>query len=166
MRTPFDAAKAYLAKLPPAISGAGGHDATFRAACELVRFGLGDGEAMALLREYNARCQPPWTERDLAHKLADAHRAAGGNVRRFERPAPPPVRVVWKVTRTIQRKPEALLEPKPAPPLAIPGDTGEVRQPWITKAGDLVIPFNSPSRFHWWKEGGQSITETRKEFTQ
>jgi len=49
----LDAARAYLAKLPPAISGTGGHNATYRAACCLVRFGLADGDAMILLRQWN-----------------------------------------------------------------------------------------------------------------
>lgn len=34
--------------------------------------------------------------------------------------------------------------------------------PYFTSRGTLVIPFNSPERFHWWK-GGQSIAETRRE---
>ncbi len=69
---------AYLAKLPPAVSGSGGHNATLRAACECVRFGLTDSEAMQALAEYNRRCSPQWSERELAHKLADARKLAGG----------------------------------------------------------------------------------------
>ena len=37
-----------------------------------------------------------------------------------------------------------------------------VRTPYFTPDGTLVIPFDSPERFHWWK-GGQSIAETRAE---
>ena len=70
-------ARDYLAHLPPAVSGSGGHNATFLAACWLVRFGLGDRDAMALLREFNQRCLPPWTEKELAHKLADARKIVG-----------------------------------------------------------------------------------------
>jgi len=56
----LETARAYLAKLPPAISGAGGHDATFRAACWLVRRGLAEGDATTLLRQWNGtHCQPP-----------------------------------------------------------------------------------------------------------
>lgn len=68
---------AYLAKLPGAVSGSGGHSATLRAACECIRFGLTDGEAMTALAEYNRRCSPPWSERELAHKIADARKKAG-----------------------------------------------------------------------------------------
>ena len=36
------------------------------------------------------------------------------------------------------------------------------RLPYLTPGGTLVIPFDSPERFHWWK-GGQTIAETRVE---
>lgn len=37
-----------------------------------------------------------------------------------------------------------------------------VRMPHFTPGGTLVIPFDSPERFHWWK-GGQSVEQTREE---
>ncbi len=68
-------ARAYLAKLPPAIAGQGGHAATFAAACRLVEFGLSFEQAMPLLAAWNeTHCQPHWTEAELRHKLADALR--------------------------------------------------------------------------------------------
>lgn len=71
----FDRARAYVAKLPLAIAGSGGHAATFKAACVVVEFGLNESEAWKLLCEWNAtHCQPQWTEGELRHKLADAHR--------------------------------------------------------------------------------------------
>lgn len=71
----FDQARRYLDKIDPAISGQGGHDATFHAACVLTNgFGLSESEAWPLLCEYNDRCQPRWSERELRHKLADALR--------------------------------------------------------------------------------------------
>jgi hypothetical protein len=74
-------AAAYLAKLPPAIAGQGGHAATFAAACRLVEFGLTFEQAMPLLAAWNeTHCQPHWTEAELRHKLADA----------FKRTAPKP----------------------------------------------------------------------------
>jgi hypothetical protein len=97
--TPLNRARTYLANLPPAISGQGGHNATFRAACWLVRFGLSDADALVLFREFNQRCQPPWTEKDLAHKLRDARRVVARSVPRQPR-AIPPVRVVWQLTTT------------------------------------------------------------------
>lgn len=71
-------ARQYLAKCPPAISGQGGHKTTFRTACILVKgFLLEDQQAMLLLQEWNQTCQPPWSERDLQHKVKGAKLANG-----------------------------------------------------------------------------------------
>jgi hypothetical protein len=64
---------------PPAISGSGGHDATYTVACALWRMLADESVVWAGLCEYNAtRCQPAWTERELRHKLADAEKATRG----------------------------------------------------------------------------------------
>ena len=70
-------ATAYLAKVDPAIAGAGGHLTTMRAALALVRGFALDGETALrlLLVEYNPRCQPQWSERKLRHKVASAQRS-------------------------------------------------------------------------------------------
>lgn len=75
-------ARAYLAKLPTAVSGAGGHPATYRAASILANgFDLPWNDAWELLQEWNtSHCSPPWSEKDLRHKLNDAF------VRPHERP--------------------------------------------------------------------------------
>lgn len=70
-------ATAYIAKLPPSVSGAGGHDRLLHAACVLVRFGLNDADARALLDDYNARAVPPWADAELARKLREARKVAG-----------------------------------------------------------------------------------------
>jgi hypothetical protein len=71
--SPVERARAYVAKMPSAVSGAGGHNQTFEVAQVLARgFSLARDEAWGLLCEYNARCQPPWSERELAHKLDSA----------------------------------------------------------------------------------------------
>lgn len=63
-----------LRQMPPALSGSGGHAATFEAACVLVRgFALDAETAYRLLVEvHNSTCQPPWSERELRHKVASA----------------------------------------------------------------------------------------------
>lgn len=72
-------ARKYLREVPPSVSGSGGHDAAFYAACRLVQgFNLPEGDALALLLEWNAGCQPPWSEAELRHKVVDAARAPGG----------------------------------------------------------------------------------------
>lgn len=67
-------ASKYLAKMDPSISGQKGHDKLFKAACVLVKgFGLDEESAMHLLEnEFNPRCQPEWTEREIRHKVKDA----------------------------------------------------------------------------------------------
>jgi hypothetical protein len=67
-------AAAYLRALPPAISGAGGHGATYAAALALVRgFGLDAATALQLLFvHFNPRCSPPWSRAELQHKVRSA----------------------------------------------------------------------------------------------
>lgn len=65
----------YVRQIEGAVSGNGGHRQTFRAACKIRDFlktYMSWEEALPLLREYNDRCDPPWSERELAHKLQDA----------------------------------------------------------------------------------------------
>jgi putative DNA primase/helicase len=71
--TVAERARRYAGKMPAAISGSGGHDATWRVAQVLVRgFGLSTEEARPILAEFNARCEPPWGEKELQHKLEQA----------------------------------------------------------------------------------------------
>ena len=71
--TILERARRYIAKCPPAVSGQGGHNATFHvAACLVHGFALGEPDAMGLLREWNRACVPPWSEADLLHKLRSA----------------------------------------------------------------------------------------------
>jgi hypothetical protein len=77
-KTPFQSfrslvtekARRYVASIPPARAGQRGHDQTFAVAVALVHgFALPEVEAWHILREYGARCLPPWSERELRHKL-------------------------------------------------------------------------------------------------
>lgn len=71
-------ARKYIARMPGAISGSNGHGSTFKVACVLVLgFGLPEGDALNLLREYNQCCDPPWSERDLQHKVKSANQQPG-----------------------------------------------------------------------------------------
>lgn len=72
----IDRARKYVSKMDPAVSGAGGHNATFAVAVALVQgFNLSESEAWLLLNEYSQRCSPPWNEKDLRHKLRQAESA-------------------------------------------------------------------------------------------
>lgn len=67
----------YVEKMPPAISGSGGHAAAWDAAIVLVKgFALGPDAAFGILwSHYNPRCEPAWTEKELRHKIDGAMRA-------------------------------------------------------------------------------------------
>lgn len=74
----IERARKYISTIEPAISGSGGHNQTFKVACVLILgFGLKDSEALSLLEEWNQRCQPPWSEKELLHKIEDASRQNG-----------------------------------------------------------------------------------------
>ena len=64
----------YLDRCEPAVSGTHGHDATFRVTCALIHgFGLDPETAFGLLKDfYNPRCEPPWSDTELGHKVRDA----------------------------------------------------------------------------------------------
>jgi hypothetical protein len=74
----LERAAKYLAKMPGAISGSGGHATTFAAARALVRgFALEQDDALRLLLElHNPMCAPPWTEKELKHKVKQAYQRA------------------------------------------------------------------------------------------
>jgi hypothetical protein len=72
---PLERARQYLARVPPAIAGEHGDVHTFRVCCRLVRgFDLDETQALNLLAQWNARCQPSWTEPELRDKLRRARR--------------------------------------------------------------------------------------------
>jgi hypothetical protein len=67
---------AYIAAIPGAVAGNGGHPQTFKVACYLVNgWALSAAEAMPYLQAYNQRCLPMWSDKELAHKLDDAEKA-------------------------------------------------------------------------------------------
>lgn len=67
-------ARAYLSSIPGAVSGSGGHNQTYAAATAMVHgFALDPAVAFDLLmREFNPRCVPPWSEAEMRHKVEDA----------------------------------------------------------------------------------------------
>ena len=106
-------ARAYLKNFTPAVSGQNGHGQTYHAAMVLVEgFGLGREEALQLLGEWNATCQPPWNERELAHKVDDALTKVRdkGYLLREQRPQQPQA----KPGRQLYTGPECVPEPQVA----------------------------------------------------
>lgn len=70
----MERARRYLAKCEPAIQGANGSRATFLAAAKLLHgFDLEPDVVLDLMAaEYNPRCRPPWSEKELARKVTQA----------------------------------------------------------------------------------------------
>ncbi len=61
--------------MQPSIQGSGGSTDAFNVAAVLaVGFDLADDDALRILEEWNAGCQPPWSEKELLQKLASARR--------------------------------------------------------------------------------------------
>lgn len=74
---PLRRARAYTRGVPGAVSGQGGSLATFKLAVALVRgFALPEEQALGvLLEDFNPRCEPPWSEEELRHKVSYARKA-------------------------------------------------------------------------------------------
>lgn len=65
----------YVERLSGAVSRQDGHGQTFDAACALVKgFDLTPDEARPILHRWNLTCEPPWSDRELEHKLSQADR--------------------------------------------------------------------------------------------
>jgi imidazolonepropionase-like amidohydrolase len=57
----------------PAVSGQHGHTKTLEAALKVADVcGLDEAATLEALREYGARCVPPWSEKELRHKAREA----------------------------------------------------------------------------------------------
>ena len=69
----FERARKYVEKMPAAVSGENGHGRTYHVACVLIKgFELPTSQAMEILKEYNATCDPPWTDHELQHTIDSA----------------------------------------------------------------------------------------------
>jgi hypothetical protein len=69
-------ARLYLQRMDAAFSGQGGHNTTYRAACAMVLgFDLSTDAALSLLlSDFNPRCYPQWSEKELRHKVESANK--------------------------------------------------------------------------------------------
>ena len=67
--------KDYLASAEPAIEGQGGSNRLFAVCCRLMYSALPLDVLRQLVEEvYNPRCEPPWSQQEIDHKLVDADR--------------------------------------------------------------------------------------------
>ena len=68
----------YVSKMSPSVSGQSGHNRAYAAARKTVEMGCNFREAKYVLEQsFNPRCEPPWTKRELEHKLKDAFEKCG-----------------------------------------------------------------------------------------
>jgi hypothetical protein len=71
-------ARGFLSTFPAAVSGNGGHNTTFAAACRLmIDYALSSVQALELLQEWNGTCDPPWDLHELRHKIEGAGQQSG-----------------------------------------------------------------------------------------
>ena len=74
--TPFSIKRAveYLKQAAPAVEGDGGDTWTIKVGCRVRDFGISQGMCIYLMCDHwNARNLPPWTEDDLAVKVANSY---------------------------------------------------------------------------------------------
>jgi hypothetical protein len=66
-------ARNYVQAMPPMVEGQGGRVKLWVAAVACIRkLALEDADALSVLREYNARAVPPWTDDELQQFIRDA----------------------------------------------------------------------------------------------
>ena len=118
--TTLQRAALWLSKVPPAISGSGGHNATYTAAVGLVHgFALSHVDSLTLLEDWNKSCQPPWKATELAYKLREAasraHNKPKGHLLEAGGSSPSGS---FDISRVTFKKPVADAAPVPVPSLS------------------------------------------------
>jgi len=118
--TTLQRAALWLSKVPPAISGSGGHNATYTAAVGLVHgFALSHVDSLTLLEDWNKSCQPPWKATELAYKLREAasraHNKPRGHLLEAGGSSPSGS---FDISRVTFKKPVADASPVPVPSLS------------------------------------------------
>jgi hypothetical protein len=113
--TPHQRAALWLSKVPPAVSGQSGHSTTYTAAVGLVHgFQLSEADSLALLSSWNQSCQPPWSDRELIHKLREAaskshSKPAGHLLQSGSAPSTAP----FDITKVSFKRPSPAVAPDP-----------------------------------------------------
>lgn len=80
----FSLASKYIETADIAISGQGGSEKAWKVALYLVKkLGLTVEEATPFFREWSNRCQPPWSDKEIQHKLLDARDKARIQIQQY-----------------------------------------------------------------------------------
>ena len=65
----------FISRMAPAISGKGGDQHTYQAACRCRDFGVTQNQAFSILSLYfNPRCSPPWSDKELRAKIRNGYK--------------------------------------------------------------------------------------------
>ncbi|MDR1492035.1 MAG: bifunctional DNA primase/polymerase [Planctomycetaceae bacterium] len=74
--SPVERCLAYVSQIPPSIAGQGGDLQLYKTACAIFwDFGLSESDGMPVMREFNARCLPPWSDARLVYKMNQTFQA-------------------------------------------------------------------------------------------
>lgn len=142
----------YVSAMPAAISGSGGHAAAFNVAVVLLHgFDLSDEEAWPILCGFSDRCEPPWNERELRHKLASADKLARhpqprGYLRGSSTPTPTPTKPIrtprlnW---RTLAAEATARIAQAAAPKPTTPAAPAAEVSSWRSLIGAAARMFGA-----------------------
>lgn len=143
--------------IPPSISGAGGDDRLFEAAC-ICRssFRLTPDACMKALEIFNSRCKPPWDEARLWHKV---QQAAGDRMHAPGELIPATARAALKAASGV---PE-ILPPAPVGPSQSPFrliSAAQLAEPlgpvdWLVR--DLGIAPGRPCVFQGYAGSGKTV---------
>lgn len=141
-------AEAYIRSVDGGVQGQNGSGHCFNAAQALVRgFGLGEQDAFFVLKnEYSPKCKPPWSDKELLHKIKDASAKstleegyllnAERPERRASSPTPKP-REKIEERRVEEEKEEAPKPDNDAVCASLPGApvSDKIKIPWAYEIG-------------------------------
>lgn len=115
--TTLERPRAYASKVPGAVSGQNGSQVTFKLAIALVRgFALNTEDAYTIMAEWSERCcVPPWSEKELLHKISDADNCVDPDTPRGyllteRKPAAPNDKPLWLYSNSDLGNADALVD--------------------------------------------------------
>jgi hypothetical protein len=135
----LERARAYVTTCDPAVQGQGGDAQTYMVCCRLARgFDLDDYTALDLLRDWNARCVPPWEPHELLEKIRNARKYGdepiGGRRDQPLPPLPPSAPPVMLAGRALGTGPGGGIHP----------DRPDAEKEWETKTAPPERPLAEP----------------------
>lgn len=96
----------------------------------------------------------------VAVRLMEECKARGISLRSGEegtlRVSPPPERLPHDLCEALRRHKAEIL-------IVLARQSSARPAPYINDQDELIIPFESDPRYHWWKPGGQSLAATLAE---